>query len=360
MAAPYITKPEATTYRGCGLVWYSGTSAFTASIDGFRTSLREGSYMTADEEFYICQMTKGELATLKPVKILLIGNSHSADTFMPLSEVFHAEGHTSYVFGLCKKEGSSIQDHTNNILNNTADYIYYESTSASTESYTTPFGRDDIDNDFVRVTMKKVLEQHQWDYIFIQNSPLDMTDETVFATERNQIVDYIKQFHPEAKIGYACPWLAPYADDKTKLQNLTVAQQTWYDALVAKGGETADGQYGAMYDAIKNNIMTDDACSMVFAACASVYYANQVLNTSSDVLYRDVLHVSKGLGRLLVAYTFYAQFMQNFSNLETFNEIQLKEYVLGSYRLTAGDKDMILQSVNYTLSNLWAGPGGSV
>ena len=63
-------------------------------------------------------MVKGELATLKPLKILFIGNSHSQDTFIPLAEVFYAEGQTDYVFGLCKRDGSTIQDHIDLITGN--------------------------------------------------------------------------------------------------------------------------------------------------------------------------------------------------------------------------------------------------
>lgn len=352
MTAHGAKTPYSTKFKACGQMWTGGLSAL--AIDGFRVTLNEGAYVTADEEFAVCEM----ICDKKTTKVLFIGNSHSQDTFMPFSEVFRAEGQVDYLFGLCKKEGSSVQDHSNNILNKVADYAYYESTPTSQESYTNPFGKDDVDGELVRVTIDRVLKQHEWDYVFIQLSPFDLADDTVFATDRKVIVNRIKDIQPNAKVGYACPWLAPYDDDITKMETLDGPRKTWYDAMVAKGGTTAAGQYGMFCNAIKNNILNDSSCSMISAAGSSVYYANQILKVGSNVLYRDVLHLSKGLGRLLAAYTVYAQLMQASGKISSLSEIKLDDYVLGSYTLTSANKNMILESINYILQNPWVVPTG--
>lgn len=352
MTAHGAKTPYSTKFKACGQMWTGGLSAL--AIDGFRATLNEGAYITADEEFAVCEM----ICDKKTTKVLFIGNSHSQDTFMPCSEVFRAENQVNYLFGLCRKEGSSIQDHSNAIQNKATDYTYFESTPTSQESYINPFGKDDVDGELVKVTMDRVLKQHEWDYVFIQLSPLDLADDTVFATDRKVIVNRIKDLQPNAKIGYACPWLAPYDDDITKMDALDGPRKIWYEAMVAKGGTTAAGQYGMFCNAIKNNILNDKSCSMISAAGSSVYYANQILKVGSNVLYRDVLHLSKGLGRLLAAYTVYAQLMQASGKISSLSAIKLDDYVLGSYTLTSANKNMILESINYILQNPWVVPTG--
>ena len=357
MASPITRKPEAVTFGAAGNYWTGDSisadfSGVKLPVEGFRTSLREGSYITCDEDFWVYQMVKGELATLKPLKILFIGNSHSQDTFIPLAEVFYAEGQTDYVFGLCKRDGSTIQDHVDLITGNVADYKYYESTPNSSGTYSNPFGREP-DDSLTRVTMDTALKCHDWDYVFIQSSPIDLLDETVFAAQRQQVVNYIKEFVPNAKIGYSCSWLAPYSDSKDKLQSLTGGAKEWYDAIVTKCGEDTANQYRCLYGSAIENILTDNTYSIVTSLCTPVYYANQVLGVSSDILYRDVLHMSS-LGRVLVGYTFYAQLMQAFGKIESLDTIKLDKYNIANYGLTEEYKSIITNSVNYTLQNPWA------
>ena len=358
MASPITRKPDAITFGVAGTAWNGDSLSImnlaNLPVDGFRTSLREGSYITCDEQFWVYQMTKGALAELITTKILFIGNSHSQDTFMPLAEVFNAEGKNNFVFGVCKKEGGSVQDHASNIRNSVADYHYYESTPNDKGTYSNPFGRDD-DGKLTRVTMDKVLTAQKWDYVFIQSCPGDYLDDTVFASDRDVVENYVKQYLPEAKICYSGSWLAPYSDDITKLQSLTGTNKQWYEANVAKGGVETAGQYRVIYDAVNQNLIPDTSYALVADVCTPVYYANQILGVGSDSLYRDTLHMGT-LGRILVGYAFYTQFMKAFEGLTSFNSISLDKYVLGNYELTAEDKAMMLESVNYTLQNPWVMP----
>jgi hypothetical protein len=350
MAAPYVTKPEAITYRGCGLAWYSGTSAFTANVDGFRTSLKEGSYITANEEFYICQMTKGDLAALKtnPTKVLFIGNSHAQDIFAPLAEVFYAEGQTDFTLGLCMKNGASAQQHADNIANNSASYAYYESIPNQSGSFSRPLTSS-------TVTIDQVLQQHSWDYVFIQSVPLDLIDDTIVSSARKQITDHITNMLPNANIGYSCAWIAPYSDDKSTLESLTGTVKEWHDAYVAKGCETAADYYTVITNSVTKNLLTDKTYSMVIDCCTPIYYLNQILTINSNSLYRDTLHL-KPAGRVFAAYAFYAQFMKALGKLDTLDSVNLEKYVLEGLSLTAAGKKNLLESVNYTLQNPWVLP----
>lgn len=369
LTTPTVAVDGRYTYQLCGIA-YTGTSVIgIPTTEGFRRASNNYAYITSAGEMHVCESVQGLPLNIKDTvdacagksgdpynftKILFIGNSFSQDVFMPLSEIFYTEGHTNYLFGLCKKEGSSAPDHANNIANGVADYHYYESTANNKGTYSNPFGRDDSGS-LKRVAMDQILKEHNWDYVFIQSGPPDFISDTVSKDDRQKIANYIRKLAPGAKIGYSCSWLAPHSDDESKLQSLTGIAKTWYEAYVAKAGKEAKGRWKLIYDAVKDNILTDGTYRMIASFTTPVYYANQILGKSSDALYRDTLHMG-ALGRVLVGYTFYAQFMQTFRDLDALSDVGLKKYVLGNYTITSADKNMILESVNYTLQSPWIMP----
>lgn len=339
MTARGVDSFDSTRFKACGQVWTGDKNIWsgTLPVDGFRVTINEGAYITADEPFAVCEMVNNKKIT----KILFIGNSHARDIFMPSIEVFRAEGQFDYVLGLCMKGGASVTTHADSLTNNIENYAYYESHPNIAGEYIEP----------QYTTIRKALMQHKWDYVFIQGNPLDLTDSTIHTAERQTIATYIKRFLPDAKICYSCSWLAPYSDDKATLQSLTGTEKTWYAANVAKFGDTPEKQYTGICNNIKNNIITDSTYSMVLDTGTAIYYASQILGVSSDVLYEDVLHLKKGLGRVIAGYAFYTQFMQKFGQLETLSTVKLIEYFKANYSLTEADKNTILESVNYALQN---------
>ena len=58
MTAPGY-ESSSSNFKACGQYWTGSTSILSLPIEGFRTTLTSGSYVTADEEFAICQMVKG-------------------------------------------------------------------------------------------------------------------------------------------------------------------------------------------------------------------------------------------------------------------------------------------------------------
>lgn len=300
-------------------------------------------------------MTKGELANIRPIRILFIGNSHSEDTFMALSEVFFAEGRTNFTFGLCYEGGSSTTRHLENITNDYARYEYYESKSSNPGAYTMPFDSNKYDGKAERTTLKNVLRRYAWDYIFIQTQPLDFLHTDMYKTDRDNLVTKIRAIEGSGvKIGYSCSWVAPYSDDKSALESSTGKSKEWYDAYVtALGGKdkyTLANMYNYMKNAAQKNLLTDSNYSLVINCCSPMYYANQ--DYASTYFYRDLVHLTP-LGRVLASYSFYTQFMKYLGKLTTLEKVQLEEYTLEGLTLSGTPKSVIKDSVNTTLNNPW-------
>ena len=57
MVAPSATNPTSTSLKACGMYW-SGSSVLSG-VEGFRRTTDDGGYITANTEFYVCQMVKG-------------------------------------------------------------------------------------------------------------------------------------------------------------------------------------------------------------------------------------------------------------------------------------------------------------
>lgn len=57
MAAPSATNPTSTSLKACGMYW-SGSSVLSG-VEGFRRTTDDGGYITANTEFYVCEMVKG-------------------------------------------------------------------------------------------------------------------------------------------------------------------------------------------------------------------------------------------------------------------------------------------------------------
>ena len=60
LTAPGSTSTNANKFKACGQYWTGSTNVFSGiPVEGFRRTLNTGAYITADEEFAVCQMVQG-------------------------------------------------------------------------------------------------------------------------------------------------------------------------------------------------------------------------------------------------------------------------------------------------------------
>ncbi|MBO4323591.1 MAG: DUF4886 domain-containing protein, partial [Clostridia bacterium] len=295
--------------------------------------------------------TPTSLASYK--KILVIGNSHSQDIFLGLPEVFRAEGYTDYTFGTAYISGSSFSVHASNMNDNAAYTYFLSQPNVSNGMYTKPYNS-------TKKPIATILQDQAWDIVFLQTGP-DLVDSTLYATQRQAIVDYVQGYLPNAKIGFSCSWLAPYSDNASDLQNLNADYTALLNAYNnhPNGGPTTSDHYNVNITAVKNNILPNNTYIKAISTGAAVFYENQVLHTSSSNLYRDIMHMN-AYGRILVSYAFYAQYM-GITELSQVKLASLSKQACPSgatsaYTLTAAEKTRIMQSVNYSINHPWDNP----
>ena len=286
-------------------------------------------------------------------KILLLGNSHSLDTFLALPEICKAEGCNNYVFGVAYRAKGSLTIHESNMINQVEDYIYYLSNpDVSGGIWRKPVGKD-YNGTPAKSTADYILGAEDWDYVFIQIGSGEVLNADIHASSRQTVVNRIKSIRPNAKIGTTCSWLAPYSDDPNANMSKWISTYEAYNRV----GSTPAEHFKVHCDAMKNYILPDPVYSSNNCVGTAIYYANQVLGVSSDDLYRDPVHMSQ-FGRGLAAYSFLTQFL-----CKAIDEVRLTTLSGAvapsgndSLTLTDEQKNIIKSSANCALNNPWEVP----
>ena len=297
-------------------------------------------------------------------KILFIGNSHAKDTYVTLPELFKAEGYNGYTFGLAYIGETHLSHHAANITNNSAKYLYYLSENKA--GYTNPNGKDSNKN-YILATFESILQDKDWDLVIMLIHRGDIFDgDNCAAASRETIVNHIHSIRPNAKIGTVASWLTPYADDMTAVY----ANASYNEVLqLYTPYGTSDAERFAHHcTVVKNNILNDPTYYINFSVGNAAYYANKILgvasgnvNTDATCLYRDYVHMSI-YGRAIVSYAFFAQFTGQEIDHVSINAVTA--YVgNGAYydkancpALTAEQKNVIIQTANYTFNHPWTVP----
>ena len=263
--------------------------------------------------------------------ILIIGDALAADAFMSLPNVFAAQGEKNeYTFGVLTKSGLGITNHADNATNNTAAYGYLKCTPSDNGTYSTAGGK----------TIEYALEDHQWDMVFFQNGVDDLRSRNIRATKT------------------AITSLKTYVQSKCS----TVQYFGWNTAWAKSTSTISD--YANTFTATTNHIINDSSLgfSKVISSGAAIIYANQEQAVASDTLFRDT-GILSDFGRVIAAYSFYAQFTGNaitsvnLSGIAKANRVDADK--TADLVLTNAQKNIIKASANYALATPWTPPAGT-
>ena len=145
------------------------------------------------------------------MKVLCIGNSFSEDATAYLQKVANGE---LYVRNLAIG-GCSLERHYNNIVNNLSDYGY------------------EIDGESVRISsIEETLKENDWDCISVQQVSHYSGIIDTYEPFLGEIVKYLKEKCPEAKIVFHRTWayddlsdhegFAYYGRDRKRMYNAIV------------------------------------------------------------------------------------------------------------------------------------------
>ncbi|MBE7052979.1 MAG: DUF4886 domain-containing protein [Ruminococcaceae bacterium] len=203
------------------------------------------------------------------MKILAIGNSFSQDATRYLHSIAKADGMDMMVVNLMIG-GCSLRKHYFNILENNNNYSF----EFNGEKTNLP------------VTVKDALLSNEWDYVTIQQVSSQSPNYSTYELYLKTIADYIRKYAPTAKILIHQTWA--YEDNSKRLNEelgYVSSDKMYYDLEKA-------------YKCAKDEI---DAAGII----PSGYAFECAKELGISPLHRDTFHSSFGIGRYIVALTWY-------------------------------------------------------
>jgi len=274
------------------------------------------------------------------LKIIILGSSRSVNTFQLLYEAFKDQmPDQEFVMGVMYYSGCSMTMHENFIKTNQPVYSFYHN-----------------DNGRWVITPGKYMHEgllaENWDAVLLQAGSGDLNKQMQLETRK---------------------FLKSYIDDYVIDPYELWWHSTWFnstDPVLYKPPKTAAD--AAKVDQIKQLTQTNDAAKTyvlndpMFAGHITsgtpMMYALKVLDVPEVDLFRDHTHLSD-FGCLLVAFSFYAQYTGKpvtQINLDTIPiHLRHKEYQhLGDMTVTDEMKQIIIDTVAYTMDNPWSVPTG--
>ena len=174
-------------------------------------------------------------------------------------------------------------------------------------------------------TIERALQDEEWDVIAIgHSSSVGGLPETY--TNLNNIVEFMKQFRPDATFFFQSPWAFQQDSTRASFANYDWDQMKMYRMITDTVEELA-GKNEYFYDTIPSGT------------------AIQNLRTSyvGDTLTRDGYHMSYGLGRYTIALAWYS--------IITGGSIENITWVPTKYPEVANDLPAAKEAVNNALAN---------
>ena len=156
------------------------------------------------------------------MKILSIGNSFSEDTMEHIGSIAKAVGITEFKFANLFIGGCSINRHYGNIVNDTAEYIYFTDQG---DGWTKT-------KDF---SIAKALGEEEWDFISIQHGTGDKSRYTSPESYENleKLTDRVRSMNPSAKIAFNMAWVAEPESSHHEISSYGGDQILMYEKLTA-------------------------------------------------------------------------------------------------------------------------------
>ncbi len=157
------------------------------------------------------------------IKILVIGNSFSQDATYYLHDMAAAD-HIDLKAVNLYIGGCNLQRHWNNIVNDTADYLYEEN-GKSTEKF---------------VSVRQALDSDEWNYIVTQQASYDSgLIETYYPFVEN-IFNYIRKEAPKAEFMLQETWAYETDSNHDCFDRYEKSQKLMYEKLSKAYRSAAD------------------------------------------------------------------------------------------------------------------------
>lgn len=238
------------------------------------------------------------------MKILCIGNSFSEDATRYIHQIARADGYKMKVVNLYIG-GCSFSQHFKNIMANNPNYDF-QINGYSTGIYT---------------TIKEALLSDVWDYVSLQQVSRQSVDFGTYEPFMSTLSEYVAKYAPTAKQIIHQTWA--YKPDSSTMTNLGYA----YHEDMFKDIEKA---YIQAAEIIGTDIIIPSGAVM-----------NQLLKNGMEVIHRDNIHASSGVGRYALGLTWYKKLTGNPIDNNTFCDFDQE--------VTPEEIEIVKKSVNEIL-----------
>ena len=282
------------------------------------------------------------------LKIMIIGNSHSQDTFWLLHEVFADQmPEQQVVLGVMYYSGCTVTQHVQFTNEDRHVYKYHRNIDGTWEN-------------MLEANMDAGLCDQDWDIIVYQGGRRD-TNDTYNLTGRRALEQIVSQrvagpYTSVWQVTWPSPEEPTFYDPSYRVQppaNWVNYLQTNYDHDVFK-------QFAVMTGKAKEYLLTDDTYDKVICSGAGIMHAHAVLGVPQLELWRDYTHLSD-YGRLIAAHAFYTQLTGN--KVTRINLDKIPAALRHRYTRSDGDmiiteemKQVVIRAANAALEDPWTVP----
>lgn len=279
------------------------------------------------------------------LRILTIGNSHTVDSNLLLYNVFKKEmPQQKLLLGNMYFTGCSVSQHVDHFENNQAVYVYYKNNGNGWEQKP-------------QTTLEYALQEQAWDIIILHEMNTGTATESTYEGDNYQkLINYFKEKTVYApKFIYNLSWANPTSQ---KLWDLGYPGD-WVNSYKSTWNADYTAMFTKMAELVQKNVVPMKDISAIIPTGTAFCYARNELGKTDEELYRDYTHLSD-LGSLMAAYAWYAVITEKTEisavNVDIVPARQRyeKNWGLGDWIVTQEEKDMIVKSVNYALSNPFA------
>ena len=282
------------------------------------------------------------------MKMMMIGNSHGNDTFWLLHRVFADQMPDQEVtLGAIYYSGCSVSRHVKFAQEKQDVYNYHCNT-------------DGVWNTTKMTNMDVCLGDQPWDIIVFQSGRGDGDNEYNLVGRRTleQIVrDRVPQPYKMIwHITWPCPDEPVFFSEDYPVH----PPAGWVEYLQTHYNHNTLKQFEVMVGRAKPYLLEDDTYEKVISTGAGVVYAYAVLGVPQTALWRDYTHLTD-YGRLISAYTFYAQFTGKAIteiNIDVIPaELRQRRFrEQGDLIVTEEMKQVIMAAANHALEDPWTTP----
>lgn len=281
------------------------------------------------------------------LRVLVIGNSHSNDAFWQLYEVFKAQSPEQEVMiGILYYSGCKIVQHIQFGTTRARVYDYYRNSSGTWDH-------------LAETNMQFALQDQAWDIILFQPSRDNAEYE---KANRDALAAIVAENVEEPyDLYWHKTWANPNDPELWSDTHDPAPPAGYRNSLEELFGFDPVNQSNMLNEKMKTMVLGDEMFTKFISNNAAIMHAYLVSGVPQVELWRDYTHLTD-YGRLIAAYTLYAQIMDvevTEVKVESIaaNLRHRRAQVLGDMEVTDEMRQVIIDAVKYAQENPWTTPG---